>query len=176
MRFELPDELCTEEAAAQLESGLKALDGVYRVIVYRRNRKLSIRYMDTVCSVHDVVLGLDRLVERIARERRPIRERLRSIGWTQRLRKRYRHAKTTAATLGHVVRSQLKRPTSAPMSTEKLIINFLNDIATFYLIKVHWSRISQQWLKEPIKYRYQWLTVFYLVFLMVRYRKAGNSK
>ena len=64
------------------------------------------------------------------------------------------------------------QPMLANALTEKAIINFLNDIVAFYLIKVHWELISQRWLKDPVKYGNAWLTTFYLVFLLVRYRKS----
>ncbi|MDD3482165.1 hypothetical protein [Azovibrio restrictus] len=57
--------------------------------------------------------------------------------------------------------------------TERAAINFLNDILAFYLIKVHWDLITRRWLKEPLKFANAWLTVFYLVFLLVRYRKQA---
>ena len=56
--------------------------------------------------------------------------------------------------------------------TEKAAINFLNDLVAFYLVKVHWELISQRWLKSPVKHADAWLTVFYLMFLLVRYRKS----
>ena len=56
--------------------------------------------------------------------------------------------------------------------TEKAVINFLNDLVAFYLVKVHWELISQRWLKDPVKHANAWLTVFYLMFLLVRYRKS----
>ena len=56
--------------------------------------------------------------------------------------------------------------------TEKAIINFLNDLVAFYLVKVHWELISQRWLKSPAKHADAWLAAFYLVFLLVRYRKS----
>jgi hypothetical protein len=37
---------------------------------------------------------------------------------------------------------------------------------------VHWELISQRWLKNPVKHADAWLTVFYLMFLLVRYRKS----
>ncbi len=60
--------------------------------------------------------------------------------------------------------------------TEQAIINFLNDLLAFYLIRVHWDLITQRWLREPLKFRYAWLTIFHLVFLLVRYRKTGTGK
>jgi hypothetical protein len=56
--------------------------------------------------------------------------------------------------------------------TEKAIVNFLNDLIAFYLVKVHWELISQRWLKNPVKHADAWLAIFYLMFLLVRYRKS----
>ena len=55
--------------------------------------------------------------------------------------------------------------------TEKAIINFFNDIVAFYLIRTHWDLISKRWLQNPIAHSNAWLTVFYLIFLLIRYRK-----
>lgn len=65
------------------------------------------------------------------------------------------------------------QPLIASALTEKAIINFLNDLVMFYLIKAHWELIANRWLKDPLRFRNAWLTVFYLVFLMVRYRKKA---
>ena len=56
--------------------------------------------------------------------------------------------------------------------TEKAMTNFFNDIVAFYLIKTHWDLITKRWLQNPLAYSNAWLTVFYLVFLLVRYRKT----
>jgi len=64
------------------------------------------------------------------------------------------------------------RPLVDSATTEKAITNFTNDIVVFYLIKTHWDLITKFWLKDPVKYGNAWLTVFYLVFLLVRYRKS----
>jgi hypothetical protein len=60
--------------------------------------------------------------------------------------------------------------------TERAAINFCNDILAFYLIKVHWDLIIGRWLKDPMKFRNAWLTVFYLVFLLIRYRKLQAAR
>jgi hypothetical protein len=80
---------------------------------------------------------------------------------------RLRHPKAAPGSL------QAKlQPMLANALSEKAIINFLNDLVAFYLVKVHWELISQRWLKDPVKHANAWLTVFYLMFLLVRYRKA----
>jgi hypothetical protein len=64
------------------------------------------------------------------------------------------------------------RPVVESATTEKAVTNFVNDIVAFYLIRVHWEQITKLWIKSPAKYGNAWLTVFYLVFLLVRYRKS----
>lgn len=92
----------------------------------------------------------------------------RQLAW--RLRASAEQLRTTQAPPGSL---QAKlQPVLASALTEKAVTNFLNDVVAFYLIKVHWELISQRWLKDPIRHRNAWLTVFYLVFLLVRYRKG----
>jgi len=54
---------------------------------------------------------------------------------------------------------------------EKAVISFLNDILVLFLIKLHWNDITQKWLLKPFMYRYEWMALFYLFFLLVRSRK-----
>lgn len=63
-------------------------------------------------------------------------------------------------------------PLIASALTEKAVINFLNDLTAFYLVKVHWDLITKRWLKEPLVHGNAWLTTFYLLFLLIRYRKS----
>jgi hypothetical protein len=56
--------------------------------------------------------------------------------------------------------------------TEKATLNFLNDVLMFYLIKVHWELITKRWMKDPVKHADAWLTTFYLIFLLIRFRKG----
>lgn len=55
--------------------------------------------------------------------------------------------------------------------SEQAVINFLNDMVAFYLVRVHWDLITRRWLREPLQFRKAWLTVFYLLFLLVRFRR-----
>lgn len=72
------------------------------------------------------------------------------------------------------VRARLEPMLSGALS-ERSVTNFLNDVLAFYLIKVHWELITKRWLQEPVKHANAWLTVFYLIFLLVRYRKSINK-
>jgi len=40
-----------------------------------------------------------------------------------------------------------------------------------FMIRLHWNNITQLWIVSPFKYRYEWMAVFYMVYLLVRSRK-----
>jgi len=67
----------------------------------------------------------------------------------------------------------LRRAFNPSLLNEKAVINFANDIVAVYLIRVHWNLITQHWIKSPLRHADAWLTVFYLTFLLVRYRKGA---
>lgn len=189
LRLELPAEICHAAAIAAIEQGLRQVTGVYRVTAYPADSRLSIRYDAHVCGVADVARGLRALLgqlpvpEATASTAPPalvppgLSPLLRDVGARVRgvlggLRAQVEHMRNPAAT-GSAGSLQSKlQPIVANALTEKAVINFLNDLVAFYLIKTHWELISQRWLKDPVKYANAWLTVFYLVFLLVRYRKS----
>ncbi|GAB4293498.1 MAG: hypothetical protein Kow0096_09140 [Thiohalomonadaceae bacterium] len=184
LRFDLPASLCRADIAAYLEQGLRQLEGVRRVRVYRRARKLSVFYADTVCGVADVARKLARLIELLVahdwvtpagRPRRPgLLQRLREARPIGRLKARYREWQARARLFGTVAKAQWQHNPALRVlgdDPEKAVLAFINDAVTFYLIKVHWHLIINKWLKQPIRFRYEWATVFYLVFLLVRSRK-----
>lgn len=190
LRFDLPDPLCTPTAAGALETHLRELAGVYRVTVFRGAGKLSIFFDRHACTVHDIVRrlhgGLATCAEASAippatspSVSQPVAKARRPWAWVKQkgaqAKARFRDAKAKAQLLLYLARMQTEQqPMLAGAFTEKAAINFFNDILVFYLIKVHWDMISQQWLKQPLKYRNAWLSTFYLVFLLVRFRKQKN--
>ena len=44
----------------------------------------------------------------------------------------------------------------------------------FYLIKVHWELITKRWMRNPVAHADAWLAIFYLMYLLVRYRKTNK--
>ncbi|MEA3277613.1 MAG: hypothetical protein U9Q81_20480 [Pseudomonadota bacterium] len=188
VRFELPEELCGEDAAGDLERRLGKLNGIRRVVVYRRNRKLSIRYLETVCSFLDVARHLYDCAPRVLRaarraggrkppERPPsdLKQKVLGLSAVKSAREKLQEVKETVQALAILARTKLGKDSATPMTTEKTVLNFLNDLVAFYLIKLHWQRITGEWLRRPFFYRYQWLAAVYLVFLMVRYRKLAGK-
>jgi hypothetical protein len=70
--------------------------------------------------------------------------------------------------------TRFKKAPAILKDPEKALHEFLTDVVVLYLIRVHWDRITQQWLRNPIRFRYEWLAVFYLTYLMVRARQRGR--
>jgi hypothetical protein len=185
LRFQLPETLCREDIAFYLEKGLVQLEGVRRVVVHTQQHKLSIFYMDTVCNDRQVVRKLAQLVDLLVQRqfvtpegvpiqpsvRERIKERLRRFGnWKERVTGWTGQAKRAKTLLNAQwkVNPALRLLGDNP---ENAAFAFINDIVSIYLIKVHWDLIIGKWLKSPLRYRYEWLTIFYLVFLLVRSRK-----
>lgn len=189
LRLQLPAELCIGPRADALESGLRGVAGVYRVTLYRNARKLSLRYDPHQAGEREVVLALRALLGRlpgpIAQALQPVGENLgralhetrvkiehgarRQLAQLRLFLSKLRQAQPQAGSL----QARLQ-PIIANALTEKAIINFLNDLLAFYLIKVHWELITKRWMRNPVAHADAWLAIFYLIYLLVRYRKTSK--
>lgn len=190
VRFALPATLCEEPHADALEESLRELVGVYRVTLYRSQRKLSVLYDRHACSLHDVARRLHGALTAPAAQMQreeaaaTLAQKLRvtrPLQWLKDKRDqtqaKFTGLKTKAQLLSRFAALQIQhQPMLQNVFSEKAAINFFNDIVVFYLIKVHWEMITQKWLKQPFKFRNAWLSTFYLVFLLVRYRKQAAKK
>lgn len=188
VRFDLPEPLRTAEAAAVLAGGLEVIEGVYRVHVFTGAGKLSIRWFEDVCTLADIARVLAGLVaEAVDLDREPPApgedpvtpgwlERLGEAGPVRALRRRYEDLKAKADVVRQIVAIKTGKPVPGGVDLREWIIHFCNDLVAFYLIRQHWDRIIGQWLPRPWAFRYQWMTVFYLTFLLVRYRKGAVPK
>lgn len=164
LRLRLPAALRTPDFGATLEKSLQALPGVLRTSWLTVEGKLAVRFDPQRLSPADIARRIKSLlpaepvagsVPESVPESVSLGERLDDL-----------RAKLIAAAPPRF------RPLVANATTEKAITNFTNDIVAFYLIKVHWDLIVNHWIKEPVKYANAWLTVFYFIFLLVRYRKT----
>jgi hypothetical protein len=180
VRFDLPAALCAPGAAEMLERALRRVEGVYRVTLFAGMGKLSIRWAEEVCTLAQVVRALSGAVEAVADggvaapEAVPqgLVERIKSSGPVARLRDRYRDLKAKAVVLNQIMAIKTGGKVAMPFDAKDWALHFANDLVVYYLIRTHWDRIMRQWLPQPWTYRYQWATVVYLVFLLVRFRKA----
>ena len=170
LRLRLPPALRNPAAGAAIENGLQSLAGVQRITLLTSEGKLAVRFDPNATSPAAIALQLKTLLAVLPQEETalpaageppaaaPAPNLVERIG-------EIREKLIFAA-------PERFRPLVESATTEKAITNFFNDIVAFYLIKLHWDMIVKQWIKDPVKYGNAWLTVFYLVFLLVRYRKS----
>ncbi|MCC7309751.1 MAG: hypothetical protein IT510_00685 [Sulfuritalea sp.] len=192
LRLELPGEVCHPTAAIAFDAALRHVAGVYRVTFHAAQRRLVVSYDAHVSTAADVARALKACLCALPEGEAGSEAVIVPAGAAAPLAERVTPALQDAARQARRAFGQLRRgleglrqPKARPGSlqarlqpmlanalTEKAIINFLNDLVAFYLVKVHWELISQRWLKDPVKHANAWLTVFYLMFLLVRYRKS----
>lgn len=176
LRLRLPPALRNREAGAAIEGGLAALAGVQRVTLLTAEGRLAVRFDPRAASHASVALR--------------IKDTLAGLPQPEPVEVTEAPAEAAAAPAADLagdslvarlddVRGRLIaaaperfRPLVESATTEKAVTNFFNDIVAFYLIRVHWDLIVNRWIKEPAKYGNAWMTVFYLVYLLVRYRKS----
>ncbi|MFN4148308.1 MAG: hypothetical protein ACK4E4_02010 [Rhodocyclaceae bacterium] len=165
LRLRLPAAWRSAAIGTMLEAGLRTLPGIERITWLTVEGKLAIRFDPCLLTHRDIARRLLALLAAHPGAEPPADKATESApGLAERLGDlRERLIAATPARF---------RPLIENATTEKAITNFTNDIVAFYLIKVHWDLITKYWIKDPVKYANAWLTVFYLVFLMVRYRKT----
>lgn len=180
LRFELPPELTGPAARAHLEAGLRRRPGVWRVS-FEPQRRLSIRFEPLQCTIADVARDLRSLLTELPAESPSAAP---AVDPLVQFRRRFESTARQVRTRIDRVLDRLRRP-GRPGTlrarlqpalqnalTEQAAINFLNDVLVFYLIKVHWDLITKRWMRDPVAHADAWLATFYLVFLLVRYRKS----
>lgn len=177
LRLELPPALLG--SLPELETALRRVCGVYRVLP--EGRRLAIRFDPGLCTEIQVARALKaallELPQSLAANPEPPAAGSAAAmqpGLPTGLRQFAQRFGSQLLPLlsgtGQAVQGLVQGAL-----TERAAINFLNDILAFYLIKVHWDLITRRWLKEPLKFANAWLAVFYLVFLLVRYRKQASK-
>lgn len=188
VRFEIPEQICDEQVARLLTSRILEIEGVYRVELSRRKKKLSIRYQEFACEFTNLAQQLFQLlsdmdqqgllvasvVNQVSSEQRAkwsIKSKFKNLKATRWAKEKYSDAKETVQAAKVITKIAVKKPNSFIKDPEKAIIDFCNDILVLYLIKLHWTRITQEWLPRPWFFRYQWTAVFYLFYLLMRSRK-----
>ncbi|AEG01326.1 hypothetical protein [Methylomonas methanica] len=186
VRFQIPPRVARQEAAKRLAEKIEAIDGVVSVRLFRRSGKLSIRYDESVCRFIDLAKQLfadlaaleqqgcfapQNVVGVTKKSRSGLKQKLKISKINRWLDEKITAAKETAQAAKVIGKFGSKGPRALFRDPEKAVIDFLNDILILYLIKVHWNRITTQWLVKPLVHRYEWMATFYLFFLLVRSRK-----
>lgn len=184
VRFGLPAGLCRADVAARLLAGLHDTTGIYRVDLYPRQRKLSIRYAEVTIDFNHLAAVLATLIADIERTIEPggsagtdlAATRVPSVPghagtWA---RRKFQEIKEAAAALRIVFRNALGKGFPSSPEKRKFVSEFLTDVLVLYLIKTHWHLITQHWLKRPWQYRYEWMAALYMIFLLVSSKKPKH--
>lgn len=202
VRFALPARFANAGSAGVIESALLRVPGVRVASLDRRSAKLAIHYDPLVCSLRQLALILNGSLTAAQDAAGPTAAQQPAAGIVpadlgRQVAAGLRALEAAGQKLLKQVQAQLS-PSAAPeagagpsaagtrltplrrafnpaLLNDKAVINFLNDIVAFYLIRVHWNLITQHWIRAPLQHGSAWLTVFYLTFLLVKYRKAAPA-
>ena len=169
LSLELPHELQQRDVGQHIEQHLAAITGILAAAVDPNGRQLSIRFSAASLSTAQVARAVFSALNDL-----PPTEASKPQNTTPGLQPLLDKLKTLLTPATPPVAGSLQArflPLVESALTEKAIINFFNDIVAFYLIRTHWDLISKRWLQNPIAHSNAWLTVFYLIFLLIRYRK-----
>lgn len=188
VRFEIPAKLCNENVSKLLADRILAIDGVYRADFFRRQKKLSIRYQEVVCDFNQLAVQLCQLLSDLEENGLLVAQAVKNAGvakqkkWNFKSKvknwkasrwvtEKFSETKETVQAAKVIAKLGLKKPKSFIKDPEKTIIDFLNDVLVLYLIRLHWTRITQEWIAKPWAFKSQWTAVFYLFYLLVRSRR-----
>jgi len=193
-RFALPAVLANPGSAAVIKAALLRIPGVRLVRIDVDTGKIGVHYDPIACSLRQLALVLKGSLDAAAtaaQSAAPGKQATPGVGELgQQLARGLKQAETlargflrsfqtqqvapqaTAKTANTGKLAPLRRAFNPSLLNERSVVNFANDIVAFYLIRVHWNLITQHWIKAPIQHANAWLTVFYLTFLLVRYRKV----
>ncbi len=194
VRFALPATLANPGSAAVIEAALLRIPGVRLVRIDPATGKMGVHYDPIACNLRQLALVLKGSLDAATAAAQPAASGAPSSGVGeigQQLARGAKQAETLARRLLQRTQAQfappqpadtgetpgkltpLRRAFDPALLNEKAVINFANDIVAFYLIRIHWNLITQHWIKSPLRHADAWLTVFYLTFLLVRYRKGA---
>lgn len=189
LRLQLPASLCRPAVGRYLILGLEQQPGVRRVRLDLEMGRLAIHYQETTLTEGQIAHHLAHLLRQLQEpaKTRPaapaattapsLKERLLAIPVLQKTMRKVILWRAQATAIKLMIGEQMEsRPALQVFgkNPETAVINFINEIVTFYLIRTHWTLITQVWLRQPLRHYKEWLTLFYLVFLLVRSRRGTD--
>lgn len=183
VRFQIPALFCEISTAKALTTALLKIDGIYRVDINRNGKKLSIRYQETLCDFKCLAKQLFDIVAELVKKPAPVpalakptnqlltklSEKIKNSTPSLWFKEKLGDAKETVEA-AKILTKGLSKNKSLIDNPGKFATDFFNDVLALYLIKLHWEQITKQWIPNPIKYRYEWLAVSYLLYLLMRSR------
>jgi cation transport ATPase len=182
LRFEVPGQFCEAATAKALTAALLAVEGVYRVHVYTQQQKLSIRYQESICDFKTLAKLLFQIIADVEKQQLKeqslakvkskfnFKHKIKNLAVSKWFGQKYDDTKETIQA-AKILTKGLKKKKVLFNDPEKALFDFLNDMLVLFLIRLHWDRILKEWLPNPLKYRYEWMAVFYMIMLLMRSRK-----
>lgn len=183
LRFQIPPSLCEAAVAKLITDKISGIEGIRAVSLYRGQHKLSIRYHENICDFKTLAVKLFQTLDELEKQgwfepkalvesgKARIKNKLKKNRISRWFGEKYQAAQETAQAAKLLGKLSTKGPKALIKDPEKAIIDFLNDVLVLYLIRIHWTRITQEWLLRPLVHRYEWMAVFYMFFLLVRSRR-----
>jgi hypothetical protein len=190
LRFEIPAQFCDVETAKALTDALLLAEGVYRAQIYRSQKKLVIRYQETVCNFKSLAKVLFQIIADLEQKRQrdeqllvmsttqskwnikhKLGDKVKNLRVSKWFGEKYTDTKETMQAAKILTKVGLKKNKKLINDPEKAIIDFLNDVLVLFLIRLHWDHITKLWIPNPFKYRNEWAAMFYMLFLLMRSRK-----
>jgi hypothetical protein len=186
VRFQIPSRATQADIAQRITDNVQAIRGVYEVRLFRNAKKLVIRYHEPDCAFIELAKQLSAslaeleqqgwfnhqaLVSASVKSRLGLKERFKASRINRWFGSKITAAKETAQAAKVLGKLSSKGPKALFKDPEKAVTDFLTDILVMYLIKIHWTRITQQWLVKPFVHRYEWMATFYMFYLLVRSRR-----
>jgi len=181
VRFELPRFLLEASCGDRLVADLGRQRGVYRVCVYPRQGKISIRYFEELAGFREVAAAFAAAARVAADEAAasgsadeatsnlvPL-SRSAESGWLGAVWQETRETLDASA----IVLRNVFGPTNGG-GRNSLASEFLTDLLVLYLIKTHWHLIIQHWLRSPWLFRYEWTASIYMIYLLVRSKRPKS--
>jgi len=192
VRFQLPARLCQKNAAFNLQQAIENIEGVYHARIFRRQGKLAIHFSHQICSFANLAKRLFEILEDLKKQghldinnqekdlpkqtfTQSLKEKIENLRVSQWTKEKYTDTKDTAKAMGILAKLSRKNKSGILKNPEKTLVNFFNDVLVLYLIKTHWHIITQHWILKPFRYRFEWLSAFYLMYLLVRSRMPNNK-
>ncbi|GAB0056176.1 hypothetical protein SIID45300_00481 [Candidatus Magnetaquicoccaceae bacterium FCR-1] len=197
LRLELPPSLRHPAVGRYLTAGLQAGFGVRRVGFDPEGGRLAIHYLPTMTDDRRIARLLAELLVRLKSPSsaspirapiplgvsrpsasRSLKERLLAIPALKNTLGRVPLWRAQALVIRRMIGQQMENRPALQIfgkRPETAVINFINEMVTFYLIRVHWDRITKVWLRNPLGHYKEWLALGYLVFLLVRSRRREDD-
>jgi hypothetical protein len=188
VRYQIPAALCELPVGERLVAALRRLEGVYRVDLYRKQRKLSIRFIESFCEFTDLHEAFLSWVERLAAEEaaplasggapavagvvsgwRASLDSSRPVRW---FRAKLQEGRETITAFRILLRRRPARAGPLEFFGETTVLALMTDAALLYLLKRYWHLLFRHWLLQPWRYRYEWLSVLVLTYPLFRFRRT----